>query len=104
MQSAKVEAATAVLEAAEARGETPQRVKELVAQLAGERLKLRQASETKEAAVSLTTNGSGSTNCNPEVIAAKFHDVLAEHLDAAQGSQVTDKDIYRCAFEFRVLL
>jgi hypothetical protein len=57
-------------------------------------VKQRQASETKEAATSVTTNGSSRSTSDPAFIAATFHDVAAEHLDAIHGSQVMDKDIY----------
>jgi hypothetical protein len=53
--------------------------------------------QNKGGAASLTANG-GITS-DPAVMAPNCHDVLAEHLDFAQGSQVTDKDIYRCASE-----
>jgi hypothetical protein len=96
MQAAKVETAKTALEAAKIGGDS-QKVKELGKMLAGEELKLRQASETREAATCLALKDNSSAD--PADIATKFRDVLAEHLDSSRGAEVTDKDIYRCEIQ-----
>jgi hypothetical protein len=85
--------AAAALEVAKGQGDS-RKTKELQAQLAGEQLKLTNAKEkTTTAALMAEREVLPSRN----ELAAQFKDVLAEHLDAEQGSSITDKTIYRCA-------
>lgn len=95
LQAGKVGTAEANLENAEKQGDT-RKVKEFKEQLEGEKLKLSRIEADADRA-QLLKNGQAPEHedGNSISIAKAFADVISEHLDAEQGSSVTDKDIYR---------